>query len=259
MQRAPQLITNIIRLNGQDGRFELRKVKDGQVKDDKTGKLMYPTEELGFQTDMIFLRIRRKLVEKLQGRPDLAPNPAYSTEHNHKGEKVILTTPHGTEYGTSDELRQKYPNLRTQQIVYALYRGDLVRLTVKGSSLGSEAKPKEIMDFYDYIASFRENLNARDGKKDHFYDFVTELHSLKEMGNLGSYYTMSFQRGHANSPEMMQTVAMAMKQVHEFVTASDEYYQSKIGTKALVAPEPEPVIEMEEDTYPTGDPEGPAF
>jgi hypothetical protein len=176
MQRTPQLITNVIRLNGQDGKFELKKVKEGLVQDPKTGKRAYATEDLGQQIDLIFLRIRRKMIEKLQGRPDLAPNPAYTNEHNHKGEKVVLKTPNGTEYGTSDELRQQYPDLRVHQIIYALHRGELVRLTVKGASLGSESKPEEVMDFYSYIESFVNNPNARDGKKDHFYDFMTELH-----------------------------------------------------------------------------------
>jgi hypothetical protein len=248
MQRAPQLVTNIVRLNGQDGKFELKKVKEGLLQDEKTGKRAYPTEDLGQQIDLIFLRIRRKMVEKLQGRPDLAPNPSYTNEHNHKSEKLILTAPNGTEYGTSDELRQKYPDLRTHQIVYALYQGELVRLTVKGSSLGSESKPEDIMDFYSYMGSFQNNPEARDGKKDHFYDFVTELHSVKEMGKLGGYYTISFKRGHANSTETMEKVGAAMKQVHKFVTECDEYYQGKIGTKAAVAPEEvEPIIQMDEE------------
>lgn len=75
------------------------------------------------------------------------PRPASTNEHNHKGERLILWTPHGTEYGTSDALRQRYPNLRTHQIMYALYNGDLVRFTVKGSSLGSKTTANEVMDF----------------------------------------------------------------------------------------------------------------
>ena len=54
----------------------------------------------------------------------------------------------------------------------------------------------------------------------------------------------------------MEKVAATMKQVHEFVTESDEYYQSRIGTKAAVEPEPEPTIDIDEDQndeHPVGD------
>ena len=260
--RAPHLELNRLRLNGKKGRFELIKLKEEKVRDERTGKMRYPVEELGQQIDVIFLRIRRRVEEKLEGKPGPnTPRPAYSNEHNHKNETFALTTPYGTEYGTSNELRPRFPKLRTQQIVYAIYRNELVRLTVKGASLGSEAKAKDVMNFYTYIDSFEKNPNARDGKKDHFYDFMTELHTVEEVSDLGEYYAISFKRGHANTPVTMQQVAAAMRAVHEFVTESDDYYKAKIAARAPIEPEAimhaedGPVIEYpEEDADPDDTP-----
>jgi hypothetical protein len=255
MQSAPRLDTNFLRLNGKKGYFELIKMTEPKVRDEKTGRDVYATENLGPQIDVIFLRIRRKLVEKLESKPGLStPKPASSNEHNHKGERLMLWVEKikennkretHVEYGTSDELRAKYDKLRTQQIVYVLYRGELVRLTVKGAALGSEAKAKDVASFYDYIASFKTNPQARDGEKDHFYDFVTELHVVEEANDMGEYYAMTFKRGIPNPPEIMQNVGHAMRMVYDFVTESDEYYGNKITAKKPVI-ETEPVIQLDE-------------
>ena len=244
LARAPQLATNQIRLDGKKGIFKYIDILGGLVPDETTGKRKYAQTTLGESVELVFLRIRRKLIEKMKGRPGdpNTPKPASSNEHNHKTERVTLWTPAGTEYGTSDELRVKYPNLRTHQIMYALYNNELVRLTVKGASLGSEGKADSVMDFYEYIGSFKENPGARDGKKDHFYDFKTILTAVEETSPMGEYYAMSFKRGDANDDTTMQNVAHLMKKVHEFTTQSDVFYKDKAGTQAPVE-EPEAVIE----------------
>lgn len=66
---------------------------------------------------------------------------------------------------------------------------------------------------------------------------------VEETGDLGGYYTISFKRGGPNLDVDMQMVAHMMKQVHGFVTESDEYYRKKIGAQTPAAQEPEPVIE----------------
>jgi hypothetical protein len=57
------------------------------------------------------------------------------------------------------------------------------------------------------LCSFEKNPNARDGKKDHFFDYKTVLKAVEESGQLGGYYTTAFERGAANTDEEMQTVA----------------------------------------------------
>jgi hypothetical protein len=65
-----------------------------------------------------------------------------------------------SETGIAADLRQKYDGLRTVEIIYALLCipglvSELVRVPVKGSSLGSEAKADTTTDLYSYICSFK--------------------------------------------------------------------------------------------------------
>ena len=123
-----------------------------------------------------------------------------------------------------------------------------LHMGVAKAPLCNKTKAGDIMGFYKYLGSFKTNAAARDRKQDHFYDFITELHAVKEMGKLGPYWSISFKRGIAIPEEVIQdTVIPTMKQVYEFVVSSDEYFKRKIGAKAAVVPEVDPVIETEAD------------
>ena len=57
------------------------------------------------------------------------------------------------------------------------------------------------MIFYSYVSEFK-----KDGADDHFYDFITELFSVSENGDLGEYNSMSFKRGEALDEETKKLI-----------------------------------------------------
>jgi len=135
------------------------------------------------------------------------------------------------EKGVASELREKYPLLRTQQVVYALLNGEIVRLFVKGASLGSDSKAKDVTDFYSYISSFTGN--------EHFFLNKTILNAVEEQGDLGSYYVVDFKKGEKITEEEQNEVEKAMVQVADYCRESDEYYQKFFENNTLPKDEKE--------------------
>lgn len=215
---APKLPLNEIRINGQTGAFVYRDILSGLV-EEADGKKRYKEIDIDSSAvKVIFLKIRRRLVEHRRNE-----KPIVSQEHNSKNDYITLFGGDKIEVGTNDEIREKHPNIRTQQIVYCIYNDEIIRLTVKGASLGSEAKSTDVTDFYSYISSFKEG-----GADDHFYEHETILESVPEEGNLGSYYVINFKRGNKLSEEQMKEVEEKMTIVYNHCVASDEYSKSKI-------------------------------
>lgn len=217
---SPKLVLNEISLNGKKGRFVYTDKKGGLI--EKDGKKRYAQEDLGESVRVVFMRIRRRL---RQFRKD--QKPLVTNEHNTKADMLTLFGEPSIIKGGNDDLKAKYPNLRTNQVVYCLFsreghEDEVVRLIVRGSSLGSKAKAKEVHDFYTYISSFKA-----DGADDHFYDFVTELYAVEEKGDLGEYYAMSFRRAEELDQEAKGKVSEKMIPVFNFIKASDAYYQTK--------------------------------
>lgn len=220
---APRLLLNELQFNGQKNNFTLILKKEGLVQ--MGDKKKYQKAELGESVSVIFLRIRRKLRQFRKGE-----NPLTTNEHNTKHDMLTLFGDTQIIKGSNDELRERYTGLKTNQIVYCLLSKpdgsemELVRLVVKGAALGSETKAKEVYDFYSYVSSFKE-----DGHDDHFYEYVTKLYGVPETSDLGSYYAMTFAKEEviSGSEEIMSMVRKGMKQVFDFVTQSDAYYQTK--------------------------------
>lgn len=225
--QSPKLPLNVIRFNGKKGRFSLVKLLEPKERTEKGER--HPEVDLGESVSVVFLKVRRKLVEKRTKKPEAGdPKIMSSNEHNSKEESVIIYKDKGVDYGNTDELKAKYPTLRTHQVVYAIWNGQIVRVNFKGSALGSNGKAKDVADFYSYIGSFEKNPNARDGIKDHFYDFKTQLKSIEETGELGEYYTTTFFRGEALTDEEMSEVEEKMTEVFNYTKQSDAFYKSKI-------------------------------
>lgn len=245
---APRLELNELAFNGQKGQFFLVEKTKGLIQNgDKKGFNKIP---LGETAKVVFLRIRRKLRQYRKNEKALTTN-----EHNTKFDMLTLFGDDRIVKGTNEELREKYQGLKTMQIVYALLvtesGNELVRLNVKGSSLGSQSKAKGVHDFYSYISSFK-----KDGADNHFYDFETVLSPVEEQSDAGTYYAMTFNVGSELNDEMKKTVEDEMYKVYEFVKKSDEYYNTKpveeiqkVEDKAKE--EGLPTIE-----YPDGDDEG---
>lgn len=213
-KRIPRLPLNEIRLNGQTGKFIYINALEG--KKGEEGKKKFEMTDLGEEVALVFLKIRRRLHAFRKGM-----RPLSSQEHNTK-EDLITLYGDGVEVSDNETLRTKYKELRTQQIIYALYKDELIRLTIKGSSLGSENKPKDVMTFYDYIASFK-----KDSRDDHFYECYSVLSSMRESSDMNSYYTVTFKEGQKLTPEEMKKVEEKMIIAYNYCKEMDAFYQAK--------------------------------
>lgn len=219
---APKLELNQLQFNGNENKFYLIDRKGGLKEID--GEQQYAKKELGASVTVIFLKQRRKLQQFRKGEKNLSTN-----EHNTKGDMLTLFGDSNVVKGSNDELRERYPGLKTTQVIYCLLHmedgtWELVRLNIKGSALGSENKDKDVMTYYDYISSFKA-----DGANEHFYEYMTDLFGVKEKSDLGTYFAMTFSRGESISldQEMMTKVSMAMSTAYNFCQISDQYYATK--------------------------------
>ena len=232
--KRPQLSLNELGINGQTGKFVIKKVTEGLKKEKETDKYgRYSKEEVGEKITVIFLKVRRILKQYRKGLSPLVTN-----EHNHKDNMVTLFGD-SIEKNIASTLRENYEGLRTQQIIYAIYDGELVRLVIKGASIGSESKPKGEFGFYDYIKSFK-----KDDKDEHFYEHQTELYSIKEESSMGSYYAMGYKKGKKLTEEEMKEVEEKMTIAFNHCTEVDEYYG---GKSKEVIQEDVPTIEIDEE------------
>lgn len=217
---APRLVLNEIQFNGKKNLFYYVNKKKGLVETPK-GK-RYEQESLGESVSVVFLRIRRRL---RQYRKD--EKPLVTNEHNTKSDMLTLFGDTQIIKGSNDALKERYPNLRTNQTVYCLFSregfdDEIVRLNVKGSSLGSKSKAKDVHTFYSYVSSFKDG-----GADDHFYDFITELYGVEESSDLGEYYSMSFRKGLELTQDLKEKVVEMMIPIYTFIKQSDLFYETK--------------------------------
>ena len=227
-----------VTFNGAKGEFFFRD-KDAE-KDEATGK--YPKENLGQSLEVVVLKIRRMLQEKYRPNAQLYR----TTEHNVKGDRVLLYK--GKDRAgvvTADKELAMTNRMYTHQVVYCYspVKREVVRLIVKGASLGSEKTSKGVLKFYDYIQSFKEG--------EHLRDFMTKLVPVPEEGPNGSYYAIDFQRGEALDDAKKEKVIGLIKEVHESIQRADAKL-NLAGQAASTPPDEEIVVpedEAEEDGF----------
>lgn len=214
--KPPRYVLNEVSLNGDTGKFRKR-VYVGHKGEGKPEEV-----DLGTDIQVVFLKIRRKLVERSR-KGEIVRQ---TNEHNHK-DNVVSLWPEKIS-GKAGDLRTRFEGLRTVQYVYCLLltgsgtkEPELVKLQVKGSSLGSDAKAEDVMSFYDYISSFKDDT--------HFFQFKTVLKSIEEKG-AKTYHCIAFERGDAVSEERMETVASTMKEVHDKLAQQDEFVAKRIDS-----------------------------
>jgi hypothetical protein len=196
---------------------------------------------LGETINVVFLKIRRKLVERGKDGKILRS----TSEHNSKKDAVKLFDSKSKDpiMGVADDLRARFPGLRTVQIVYALLldgttEPELVKLTIKGASLGSEAKAESVMSFYDYLSSFKS--------EDHMYEYKTVLKPVLEEGNR-KYFAIDFQRGDKLTPKGMEYAAAQLREIHAKCVEVDAARAAKIADGVVVAPSPEAEMEFAQE------------
>lgn len=186
----------------------------------------YPQEPIGETVDIVFLKIRRKLVEY-----DNLSNTTirYTAEHNHKSEIVTLFG-EDKQRETADVLKGRFPNLKTVQVIYALLvsksgKTDLVRLNVRGSSLGSfDEEGEGPMKFYRYLSSFQSD--------EHVWEYMTRLVAVSETFNdpqegEKQYFSIGFEPVKKLTDKQLETVVTNMREVHERITEYDAQFASQ--------------------------------
>lgn len=223
-----------LRINGNDGGFVLTK-RNG----DKSEK-----ESVGGTASVIILRVRRRLTDFASGMS--------TTEHNHKGDNVTLfqTDPdtgktHKVQSGVAEQIRAAYPVLGTEQVVYSLFNSELVRLVVRGGSLGSENEPKGSTSFYDYLGKFKGDS--------HVWMYHTNLSCIQKTNKKlrKNYYAINFEQGDKLSDVELDIVADYMKTLFDLINIQDEYNKNVKGPRVNTGPKvKEGVDEPQEETVP---------
>lgn len=230
--RKPSLNFPTIKFNGKDGKFySVRKENDEWV-----------NEEIGSQISCVILRIRRQLSKFGKDGREMGTN-----EHNHSSSNVTLFDyfqKKNIASGKASDIRQQFPELRTEQILYILIdniesqASKIVKIRVKGASLGSESKPKDSIPFYQYISNY--------GKDEHLWQFKTSLIGKEEKGKLGSYYAISFEKGIQLSEEELADIVTDMKSLSEAIEQVDSYQGGKSETKEMTFDSTDSQVEDEE-------------
>lgn len=201
---------NEILLNGEEGYFRLRKWLERKSRDEKP-----EDHDLGKDVNVVFLKIRRRLVE----RGNNGEIVRSTNEHNSPTDVVKMYDKSTREsvVGTAADIRKRFDGLRTVQVVYALHltgktKPDVVRLVVKGASLGSEAKPDNVMSFYQYVGSF--------GQDEHIWEYKTNLTPIMEEGQR-TYYAINFKRGEKLKEGSLEYAEEKLREIHEHCVTVD--------------------------------------
>lgn len=223
VQGMPRLILNEVLINGDPEVGSYRK----RLWIDK-GDGAPSEEELGKNLNVIFLKIRRKLVERGKKGEILRS----TGEHNGLDDRVKLYEG-GQEVfaGSAREARRTYEGMRTVQVVYALLlhptkEPELVRLTVKGASLGSDNKPKDVMTFYQYLGLY---------EREPICTYVTKLGVVREEG-MKPYFAMTFTQG-PKVEKLMPVVEENLQRVHEYC---QRYDKGLVLSDKEIVPEADP-------------------
>jgi len=216
-----------IGINGNDGKFYVKRKtlpKEKVVDEFGETKETYPKEALGKTVELVWLKLRRQLIEKTNEGVVRQTN-----EHNTKTDVVSIyhyngqATEHGilaSEINGDDGL---YPKMKVHQLVYAMdiATGHLYKLVIKGGSLSMQERPKEATLFYGYISSM--------GKDEHFYTMTNVMTSTIYKTSLGAKYYADFTKGRVLTEEEKATVKENMTRLHAIIT---EYDKSKVTVKA---------------------------
>lgn len=226
--RQVRYVVPVLKFNGSTNAWtKLTQDKDNQ----------FNSEELEAAPEVVFLKLRRTLqsYEKAEG----GGIRTYSNEHNSRSDHLTLFERRpGTQkakmidQGSVDELRNRYPNLRLKQNVYVLYNDDVLKVGIRGKSLGS---------LFEYLQSFE--------KGEHMHQFITKLDSHEETNEGGlTYYVMDFVKG---KPSDLTKVAEKIREVHKNLETQDKNFVNSSRTEEEKAKEVADAIHQ--DANPTLD------
>lgn len=211
-QQSSSLINlDEVQLNGKDGTFNIKYRTKDKVKEGDKEK--FEKKELGDILKVVFLKKRRKLVQRGKKGTVLRQ----TSEHSSSNDVVTLFNYETgkNEVGVASELRDKYPEMRTNEVMYAmdLESGTVFRLILKGSSLHMQEEVKGITLFYDYLKEFTGD--------DRFYKYETRLEPKPVEGQLGTIYAINFERGRMVTEDEFKLIADKIKSFNASCVAYD--------------------------------------
>lgn len=219
---------SVIKFNGAKGKFTLVE-KDGD-------KYKAPVD-LPATLEVTILRPRRSCGWYEKNTKGESIN-YFTREHNNYLDKLTLFCsenngkPKMIDEGTSNELYEKYQQLRTSSVLYVLYNGSVHKLKIKGIS------GKAFRDYRDSL--------AKDDK--YLFDFTTTLSVKKEDGAAFDFYSVAFTAG---APTDMELIGGFMEEVGTTLDKIDEQYATMAANRQDYVEQPEmgaePVIDVDED------------
>lgn len=218
MVKKPKIMKfPIIKLHGNKGIFTRMDL-------DKEGNYLRDKQEIGKVFEGVIVGMRAKLVAK-------NPKAKLSMETNEfdgnnevvklwdykDGKSLNIMT------GTVKEIRDKYQTLKYQKMVYMVSGGEMIKLVVKGGSLGN---------LFDYMNSFPTGKHA--------FEYKTIIKPEEKTGDLGIFYAMTFSK--EDIEEDPKTIEL-MERFHENRIALKNNYVVEEKPKDL------PVVDLEDGYF----------
>ena len=191
----PSFDAEIIRLNGKDGGF-----------------YTISGQKLGSEISIIPLRARRILVGFERRNNEMIRY--FTNEHNHWREVISLFevkengSPKFLDTGTSAELKERWPKLRMNQVLYCLLDEKIIKLMIKGASLAN-------------WFVFRDSLEER------ACNYLIKVGQVEEESSLGNYFAMNFKIERKLNEEEFKKVIEKIQEVHQKLTKIDNYYKTR--------------------------------
>lgn len=228
--RRFKYVVPVLKFNGNTGKFSL-------LIPDESGK--WVAEDIKKdELELVVLKVRRVL-SSYEKMPDGSGIRDFSNEHSSWKDKLTVfqmkkgdTKPRMIGGGTTEEVRDQFPNLRLRQNLYCLYDGQVVKLTARGKSLSS---------LFDYYQKFQAT--------EHIFQFITHISSHTETneGRL-TYYVLDWEKRKESD---ISVVAKNIKEVKEALELQDKQYAEMRDTPPEFRGDPEEKPEKKLEDRPT--------
>lgn len=201
--RRFKYVVPVLKFNGNTGKFTLlipSESGDWVAEDIKKTEL-----------EFVVLKVRRVL-SSYEKMPDGSGTRNFTNEHGSWKDKLTVfemkkgdTKPRMIGGGTTEEVRNTFPNLRLRQNLYCLFNDQVVKLSARGKSLSS---------LFDYYQKFEAT--------EHIFQFITQISSHTETNEGGlTYYVLDWEKGKESD---LSVVAKNIKEVKESLELQDKQY-----------------------------------
>lgn len=196
--------------------------------EDDNGKKKWQSDEIGKELDGHIILYRKRLQMWDQEAEEFTSSPMYDEDHEviplFKGGSLVAT-------GTPAELRAMYPELKTYvdkntgeqktktvsklrdaRVIYLLVNGELLELTIQGTSMYS---------FLDYL------------KKTAAPTVITTLNSIKKEQGATKWNQITFKALRTPTTDEASLALKTMRELQEGIKAEKEYYAKKRAAEAV--------------------------